>query len=66
MQSGSREVDRNASVETLLTLSQRIKCPPGWSFRARVPQTDEVYPIRGTAFVLQDEFRNTYQKIVFV
>lgn len=62
MQSGSREVDKTLSIDDLDKLGSRLKLPAGWTYRVRVLEKDVTYHVDGTAYVIQDEFRNTYQK----
>ena len=62
MQSGSREVDTTLTINHLDELGARLKLPQGWTYRVRVLDHDVTYHVDGTAYVVQDEFRNTYQK----
>ena len=62
MQAASLEINKNASLASLSTLRLRQK-PKGWKYKVRtITGGHEVYHINGSATVLQDEFRNTYQK----
>jgi uncharacterized protein (DUF1330 family) len=64
MQALSQIVDPNQSVDDLATLGDRLEMPPGWSYHTRVlTNTLELPAIDGTAEVIQDEFRNTYQRV---
>lgn len=62
MQSASREIDKNLTISDLSTLGSRLKLPKGWTYRVRVLDQDVTYRINGTAFVMQDELNNSYQK----
>ena len=62
MQSASREIDPNLTMADLDTLADRLQLPEGWTYRVRVLDTDVTYQIDGVAYVIQDEFQNSYQK----
>ncbi len=62
MQSGSREIDQNLTMNDLDNLSSRLKLPAGWTYRVNVLREDATYKIDGTAYVIQDDFQNSYQK----
>ena len=62
MQSGSREIDKNLTIADLDTLGARLKLPKGWSYRVRTLDQDVTYQINGTAYVIQDELNDSYQK----
>lgn len=62
MQSYSVEVDAALDVSALAGLAGRLTLPEGWTFTTRV--LDEpliVEDVDGTAVVVQDDLRNTYQ-----
>jgi haloalkane dehalogenase len=64
MQSYSQEVDKNLNEQGLLSLSSRLKLPKGWQYRVR--KLDQDLVVRnagGNAYVLQDELKNTYQRM---
>ncbi len=62
MQSASREIDKDLTISDLSTLGSRLKLPKGWTYRARVLDQDVTYHINGTAYVIQDDLNNSYQK----
>jgi len=62
MQSASREIDSEMTVEALDSLSERLDLPDGWSVRVRTLDKDTEYTVNGDACVIQDDFNNTYQK----
>lgn len=62
MQSASREIDKNQTIENLDDLGSRLKLPKGWVYRVRILSKDVTYDINGTAYVIQDDFHNSYQK----
>ncbi|MEL6971496.1 MAG: alpha/beta fold hydrolase, partial [Bacteroidota bacterium] len=64
MQSYSRLIDQDQSIDDLATLSDRLNLPAGWSFRAEVLQADFQVITEGLALVITDDFDNAYQKIV--
>lgn len=64
MQSYSRLIDQNQSIDDLATLGSRLNLPSGWSFRTEVLQEDFQVVTEGLAFVITDDFDNAYQKIV--
>ncbi|MGL5928584.1 MAG: hypothetical protein ACRCY8_06580 [Dermatophilaceae bacterium] len=63
MQSGSREVDPDLTPASLDTLGPRLDLPSGWSYRVRTAVRDETHHIDGIAHIVQDDLRNTYQRI---
>jgi hypothetical protein len=62
MQSYSLIVDPRLTMAQLSTLGSRLKLPKGWQYRVRVPTENLVLSVNGTAYVLQDEFQNSYQR----
>jgi hypothetical protein len=62
MQAASREIDKNLSINDLDNLGSRLKMPAGWTYKVTVLQSDVTYKIDGTAYVIQDDFQNSYQK----
>jgi len=62
MQSASREIDNNLTLADLDNLGSRLQLPDGWNYRVRVLDEDETYQIDGAASIIQDEFRNSYQR----
>jgi hypothetical protein len=62
MQSYSIELDPDLTADMLSALGPRLDLPDGWSFASRVVEEDLVVEdIDGTATVIQDKFRNSYQ-----
>jgi hypothetical protein len=64
MQSYSHIVDDTLTEDALATLAPRLSLPPNWQYRVR--QLDAEYVIRtvgGEAYVVQDDFENTYQRV---
>ena len=62
MQAASREIDKNLTLADLDDLGARLQLPNGWQYRVRVLDEDETYQIDGTAYIIQDELQNSYQK----
>jgi len=63
MQSFSREIDRNITLEDLDALGDRLTLPAGWRYEVRVLEEDMVLETRGYVYILQDNLQNTYQKM---
>ncbi|MEM6699869.1 MAG: hypothetical protein AAF599_15810 [Bacteroidota bacterium] len=64
MQSYSRLIDRDQSIDDLATLGDRLNLSTGWSFQTEVLETEFLLVTEGLAFVITDDFENAYQKIV--
>jgi hypothetical protein len=64
MQSYSQTVDPNLSIGDLEDLGSKLKPPSGWTYRTRVLETESVLRVEGIAWVLQDDFENSYQKVI--
>ncbi len=64
MQSYAQIVDPTLSYEALPGLATRLKLPEGWSYASRVPTEDLLLGAKGKATVIQDNLKNTYQKVV--
>jgi len=62
MQSASLEINSDQNIDELDTLSAKLKLPDGWTYRVKILDKDVCYEIRGKAYVIQDDFRNTYQR----
>lgn len=62
MQAGSREIDKNLTINDLDNIGSRLKLPAGWKYQVLVLQADVTYKIDGTAYVIQDDLQDTYQK----
>lgn len=63
MQSYAQIVDPALTYADLPGLGAKLKLPPGWSYGTRTPQTDLLLTASGTAIVVQDTLKNTYQKM---
>ena len=64
MQSYSQTVDPRLSIGDLDTLGSRLQLPSGWTYGTWVLETESVLRVEGLAWVLQDDFENSYQKII--
>jgi hypothetical protein len=62
MQTYALIVDPNLTEADLATLGRRLKLPQGWKYRTRIPDSDLVLRVSGTAYVLQDDLENSYQR----
>lgn len=62
MQSMSQMVDPNLTLGDLPALGSRLEMPAGWSYSARTLTSDLVMDAAGTATVVQDNLKNSYQK----
>lgn len=62
MQSYAQIVDPALSVESLGTLGTRLKLPKGWHYANRILESEYRLVTTGTAYVIQDEYENTYQR----
>lgn len=62
LQAASMEILKDQSPDSLDTLQDKLKLPDGWKFSSRILNEDISFKIRGEAHVIQDEFRNTYQR----
>ncbi|MGH7178399.1 MAG: hypothetical protein ACREJC_13555 [Tepidisphaeraceae bacterium] len=63
MQSYAQIVDENLTEASLSGLGGRLHLPPGWKYRARTLDADLTVRSNGTAYVIQDELQNTYQRL---
>jgi hypothetical protein len=62
MQSYSQIVDPKLTLDDLAGLGKRLKLPKGWTFRTRILQADYALKAKGTAYVVQDDLFNAYQR----
>ena len=62
MQSYSQIINPTLSMKDLLTLNQELKMPVGWTYKSRVLDQDLSLVANGTAYVLQDNLSNSYQR----
>lgn len=63
MQSYSQIVDPSLDITDLGSLGERLALPRGWSYRVRRLRKPLTLRARGSATILQDELKNTYQRI---
>lgn len=63
MQSYSQQIDPSLTIDDLKDLGSRLKLPEGWKYRARILKEDSTLTANGKAYVINDEFGNSYQKI---
>ncbi|MEM9833217.1 MAG: haloalkane dehalogenase [Bacteroidota bacterium] len=64
MQSYSRRIDNDQTIEDLASLGSTLNLPEGWSFQTEVLQENFQLVTDGLAFVVNDDLDNAYQKIV--
>lgn len=62
MQTYAQIVDPKLTMADLATLGKRLKLPKGWQYKVVTPKEDLVLRANGTAYVLQDNLENTYQR----
>ena len=62
MQSYSQIVNENLMMKDLLTLDRQLKLPIGWTYKTRVLENELSLIANGTAYVLQDNLSNSYQR----
>ncbi|WP_127088700.1 hypothetical protein [Aquabacter cavernae] len=63
MQSYAQMVDPALTYETLPGLGAKLKLPSGWRYDTVTPETDLLLHAEGKAVVIQDDLKNTYQKM---
>jgi hypothetical protein len=63
MQAMSNIVDPELTLADLPSLGSRLALPPGWTYQAHRRITDLVAVADGEAIVLQDDLKNTYQRL---
>ena len=63
MQAYSQIVDPELSYDQLRGLGDEVGLPDGWKYRTRKLDENLVLRANGTATIVQDELRNTYQRI---
>jgi hypothetical protein len=62
MQSYAQIVDPKLSLGDLPNLGRRLKLPKGWSYRTRTLDADYALVADGTAYVINDDLYNSYQR----
>jgi hypothetical protein len=64
MQSYSQIVDPELTLRDLPSLGKRLALPEGWRFRTQRLRKPLVMRAPGTATIIQDDLKNTYQRVV--
>jgi hypothetical protein len=64
MQSYSQQIDPTLSIDDLETLGDRLTLPNGWHYDMRVLEADSTLVADGKAYMIADEFRNAYMKVI--
>lgn len=62
MQSYAQIVDPKLSIDDLPNLGKRLKLPKGWKYQTRTLGADYDLKANGTAYVVQDDLDNSYQR----
>ncbi len=62
MQTYSQQVDPNLTEADLDTLGKRLTLPAGWRYKIHPLNQDYIMQTSGVAYVLQDNFKNSYQR----
>ena len=62
MQSYAQIVDPSLNINNLDSLGDRLKLPQGWKYQVKILNKDSKLKANGIAYVLQDDFQNSYQK----
>ncbi|MEM7104453.1 MAG: haloalkane dehalogenase [Bacteroidota bacterium] len=63
MQSYSRRLNPDLTIDDLASLGSSLVLPSGWTFQSEILSADLEVIADGIAFVVQDELENAYQKI---
>jgi len=63
MQSYSQIVNSKQTLEDLAGLGAKLKLPKGWTYSTRVLDQDYDLVATGLAYVIQDDFLNSYQRL---
>ncbi len=64
MQSYSQIKDNKLSIDDLEQLGQRLNLPSGWTYQVRVLKNISELKADSLAFVINDDFYNSYQKVL--
>lgn len=64
MQSYSQIADSSLTIDDLASLGERLNLPEGWRYQAITLEKDLFLKANGVAYVINDEFYNTYQQIL--
>ena len=62
MQSYSQIIDPKLTEADLINLESRLSLPAGWHYTTSVLDKDLILKTSGIAYVLQDNFKNSYQR----
>ena len=63
MQSYSQIVDPSLSQDQLASLGNRLRLPKGWKYQVHNPDSNLEMKSGGKAYVVQDDLKNTYQRM---
>ncbi len=63
MQSYTHLVDPEQEVSDLKNLGDRLELPEGWTFSVKKLKKPYVLNTEGTATIVQDDLKNTYQRV---
>jgi hypothetical protein len=63
MQSYSKKINNNLSIDDLASLGSTLDMPNGWSYVVETLSADLLVTADGITQVIQDEFENSYQKL---
>ena len=63
MQSYSQIVNKKETLDDLAGLGAKLKLPKGWTYSTRILDKDYDLLATGLAYVVQDDFLNTYQRL---
>jgi hypothetical protein len=64
MQSYAQIVDPALTIDDLESLGEHLDLPEGWTFQPRLLEEDSELAADGLAYMIQDEFRNSYMKVI--
>jgi haloalkane dehalogenase len=56
-------VDPALTEEALKTLGTRLHLPAGWHYHVRQLAQECVLHVNGQAYLIQDDFENSYQRV---
>lgn len=63
MQSYSRKIKSDLTIDDLPSLASSLNLPVGWTFQSEILSADLEVVADGLAFVISDDLQNAYQKI---
>lgn len=64
MQSYAQMIDPTLTTDDLERLGDRLTLPEGWRYEARILTEESLLIADGLAFVINDDFGNSYQKVL--